>query len=494
MTRAPSSSPITTSACAACACCCAHGVDVPLVVTHDDDPAETHLVRARRRRRRRATALPWIAPDDPNAPGRRRAHRARSRPISSSASTTATCCRPPLLALARARRAQHARLAAAELPRPRAGQLGGAARRDARPARRCTTWPPSPTPATSSRRQSVPILPDDTAREVFDKVTVAAETALDARAARAVAGTAPRMPQRSRARLLFRRPQAGRRPHRLVASSAQRDPQPRARRRAALSRRASRPSAACRRASCARACSTPTRRRAPALAVVTIARSAVRRRRCARRALRRRRHAAHRRARDRRQPIALRCARALRRRRVAARLTHSARSTMRAPRLRTHRMKRVLILGVNGFIGHHLSQAHPRRRPTGRSTAWTCRPSASRDLLDEPRFHFFEGDITINRSGSSTTSRNATWCCRWSRSPRRRPTCSEPLRVFELDFEANLPIVRACVQLQQAPGLPVDLRGLRHVRATREFDPEASRAGATARSTSRAGSTPARSS
>ena len=82
------------------------------------------------------------------------------------------------------------------------------------------------------------------------------------------------------------------------------------------------------------------------------------------------------------------------------------------------------------------------------------------------------------RSGSSTTSRSATWCCRWSRSPRRRPTCSEPLRVFELDFEANLPIVRACVQLPQAPGLSVDLRGLRHVAATREFDPESSRAGA----------------
>ncbi len=34
-------------------------------------------------------------------------------------------------------------------------------------------------------QQAVPILPDDTAREVFDKVTVAAEIALDARAARA---------------------------------------------------------------------------------------------------------------------------------------------------------------------------------------------------------------------------------------------------------------------------------------------------------------------
>ncbi len=41
----------------------------------------------------------------------------------------------------------------------------------------------------------VPILPDDTAREVFDKVTVAAEITLDGVLPALVAGTAPRRPQ-----------------------------------------------------------------------------------------------------------------------------------------------------------------------------------------------------------------------------------------------------------------------------------------------------------
>ena len=50
-------------------------------------------------------------------------------------------------------------------------------------------------PATSSRRSAVPILPDDTAREVFDKVTVAAEIALDRALPALLAGTAPRRPQ-----------------------------------------------------------------------------------------------------------------------------------------------------------------------------------------------------------------------------------------------------------------------------------------------------------
>jgi methionyl-tRNA formyltransferase len=44
-------------------------------------------------------------------------------------------------------------------------------------------------------QQSVPILPDDTARQVFAKVTVAAEIVLDAAVPQLVAGTAPRVPQ-----------------------------------------------------------------------------------------------------------------------------------------------------------------------------------------------------------------------------------------------------------------------------------------------------------
>jgi methionyl-tRNA formyltransferase len=44
-------------------------------------------------------------------------------------------------------------------------------------------------------QSAVPILPDDTAREVFDKVTVAAEVALDGVLTSLIAGTASRRPQ-----------------------------------------------------------------------------------------------------------------------------------------------------------------------------------------------------------------------------------------------------------------------------------------------------------
>jgi len=56
----------------------------------------------------------------------------------------------------------------------------------------------------------------------------------------------------------------------------------------------------------------------------------------------------------------------------------------------------VLILGVNGFIGHHLTQ---RKKA---ETDWTV---YGMDLYDDrlgktlqnPRFNFIEGDIAINR-------------------------------------------------------------------------------------------------
>ena len=127
--------------------------------------------RARPRHRRRSPRPTRTRPESSRA-------SARSRRISCSLSTTGSMLAAPLLAC-RARRAQHARLAAAALPRPRAGELGGAARRarDRRDA--ALHGRRSPTPATSSRSRPVPILPDDTARDVFDKVTVAAEIVLD---------------------------------------------------------------------------------------------------------------------------------------------------------------------------------------------------------------------------------------------------------------------------------------------------------------------------
>mgnify|MGYP003415486821 CR=1 FL=1 len=108
-------------------------------------------------------------------------------------------------------------------------------------------------------------------------------------------------------------------------------------------------------------------------------------------------------------------------------------------------MKRVLILGVNGFIGHHLSHAILRH------TDWEIfgmdmQTDRVTDLLAARRFHFFEGDITINREWIEYHVKKCDVVLPLVAIATPATYVKEPLRVFELDFEANLPIVRACVR------------------------------------------------
>ena len=108
-------------------------------------------------------------------------------------------------------------------------------------------------------------------------------------------------------------------------------------------------------------------------------------------------------------------------------------------------MKRVLILGVNGFIGHHLSQAILR------STDWEVygmdmQTDRIAEHLASPRFRFFEGDITINREWIEYHVKKCDVVLPLVAIATPATYVREPLRVFELDFEANLPIVRAAVR------------------------------------------------
>jgi nucleoside-diphosphate-sugar epimerase len=108
-------------------------------------------------------------------------------------------------------------------------------------------------------------------------------------------------------------------------------------------------------------------------------------------------------------------------------------------------MKKILVLGVNGFIGHHLSQRILR------DTSWEVygmdmQTDRITDLLDEPRFRFFEGDITINKEWIEYHVRKCDVVLPLVAIATPATYVSDPLRVFELDFEANLPIVRSCVK------------------------------------------------
>src|SRR5438128_200776 len=108
-------------------------------------------------------------------------------------------------------------------------------------------------------------------------------------------------------------------------------------------------------------------------------------------------------------------------------------------------MRRILLLGVNGFIGHHLSQRIIA------ATDWEIygmdmQTDRITDLLPEKRFHFFEGDITINKEWIEYHIKKCDAVLPLVAIATPATYVREPLRVFELDFEANLPIVRACVR------------------------------------------------
>jgi nucleoside-diphosphate-sugar epimerase len=135
-------------------------------------------------------------------------------------------------------------------------------------------------------------------------------------------------------------------------------------------------------------------------------------------------------------------------------------------------MKRILILGVNGFIGHHLSQEILR------STDWEIfgmdmQTDRITDLLDQPRFHFFEGDITINREWIEYHVKKCDVVLPLVAIATPATYVREPLRVFELDFEANLPIVRAAVRYGKRVVFP-STSEVYGMSRDAEFDPEAS--------------------
>ena len=108
-------------------------------------------------------------------------------------------------------------------------------------------------------------------------------------------------------------------------------------------------------------------------------------------------------------------------------------------------MKKVCILGVNGFIGHHLSN---RILADTDWDVYGMDMSSDRigELMKNPRFHFFEGDITINKEWIEYHVRKCDVILPLVAIATPATYVQQPLKVFELDFEANLPIVRSCVK------------------------------------------------
>ena len=135
-------------------------------------------------------------------------------------------------------------------------------------------------------------------------------------------------------------------------------------------------------------------------------------------------------------------------------------------------MKNVLILGVNGFIGHHLS-TRILDASNWRVYGMDMYSERIAPLLANPRLNYFEGDITINREWIEYHVKKCDVVLPLVAIATPATYVREPLRVFELDFEANLWVVRLCVKHRKRVLFPStsEVYGMCH---DKEFDPHAS--------------------
>ncbi|MFR0692566.1 bifunctional UDP-4-amino-4-deoxy-L-arabinose formyltransferase/UDP-glucuronic acid oxidase ArnA [Enterobacterales bacterium AE_CKDN230030158-1A_HGKHYDSX7] len=109
------------------------------------------------------------------------------------------------------------------------------------------------------------------------------------------------------------------------------------------------------------------------------------------------------------------------------------------------RKTRVLILGVNGFIGNHLSE---RLLRDGNYEVYglDIGSDAIERLKGNPDFHFVEGDISIHTEWIEYHIKKCDVVLPLVAIATPIEYTRNPLRVFELDFEENLKLVRYCVK------------------------------------------------
>ena len=123
---------------------------------------------------------------------------------------------------------------------------------------------------------------------------------------------------------------------------------------------------------------------------------------------------------------------------------------------------KVLILGANGFIGSSLTHAILKQKDwevygmdVGDHKLANC--------LGHPRFKFVEGDVTISREWIEYHVKKCDAVLPLVAIANPAQYVKDPLRVFELDFEANLAVVRHSACATKSASSPSTSEALRPV-------------------------------
>ena len=127
--------------------------------------------------------------------------------------------------------------------------------------------------------------------------------------------------------------------------------------------------------------------------------------------------------------------------------------TLGAPLARKTGATKVLILGANGFIGNALSE---RLLDAGgyEVHGLDLQSDKIQRLLNRPGFHFEEGDISIHREWIEYHVRKCDVILPLVAIATPIEYVRNPLRVFNLDFEENLRVIRYCAKYNKRVVFP----------------------------------------
>ncbi len=104
---------------------------------------------------------------------------------------------------------------------------------------------------------------------------------------------------------------------------------------------------------------------------------------------------------------------------------------------------RIFICGVNGFIGSSLLEVLLKKHTV---SGVDLQSHKIEPFLSHPQFHFFQADMTQEMSWVEQQIMKADVVLPLAAIANPALYVTDPLRVFALDFEANLPLVRLCVK------------------------------------------------
>jgi nucleoside-diphosphate-sugar epimerase len=134
---------------------------------------------------------------------------------------------------------------------------------------------------------------------------------------------------------------------------------------------------------------------------------------------------------------------------------------------------RVLIIGVNGFIGNALVKRILKETDWQVAGIDIDKDRLNADCLSNPKFEFYHGDITINRDWVEFQVKRSDVVLPLAAVAVPKFYVENPLMVFELDFLENLKIIQHCAKYKKRIVFP-STSEVYGMCADKEFDEESS--------------------